>query len=145
MSRKVQPAAEEKFAALYVRTSTQDQGEPYSPASQLKLLREKATREGRTVREDWIFIDAHSGKLESRPDFDRLKALVRTGAPDAGYIFDVSRFARKAVDALSLSSQFKRHGVRLDFVEMPFEDTAAGRLGFTTMAAVAEFLGRKII
>ena len=141
---KTQPAAGMKFCALYIRVSTQDQGERYSPASQEKALRAKAARDGKVIREDWIFPDAHSG-LESWPQFDRLKALVRTGAPDTVYIFDVSRFARRAMDALRLAAEFKRHGVKLDFVETPYADTAAGRLGFTTMCGVAEFLGEKII
>jgi site-specific DNA recombinase len=141
MNGKVQTAE----CALYIRTSTADQGERYSPASQLKRLREKAERTGKRVREDWIFTDAHSGKLESRPEFDRMKALVRTGAPDAVYIYDVSRFARKTIDALKLAAEFKRYGVALDFVETIYEDTPAGRFTFTQMAAVAEFMGEKII
>lgn len=132
-------------AAAYVRVSTTDQGERYSPASQLKALHEKAQRAGRTIPDEWIFSDAHSGKLSSRPAFDKLKALVRTGAPDCVYVYDVSRFARKAMDALWLAAEFKRHGVGLDFVEMPYEDTPTGRLTFTQMCAVAEFLGEKII
>jgi len=133
------------YCALYIRVSTADQGERYSLPSQLKGLREKAFREGKQVREDWIFVDTHTGKSASRPDFDRLKALVRNGGPDAVYIYDVSRFARKTMDALWLAAEFKRYGVKLDFVEMPFEDTPTGRLTFTQMAAVAEFLGEKII
>jgi len=134
-----------KYAALYIRVSTADQGERYSPASQLKAMQSKAERDGATVRPDWIFTDAHSGKLESRPEFDKLKALVRTGAPDIVYVYDVSRFARKTLDALKLAAEFKRYGVALDFVETPYSDTAAGRFSFTQMAAVAEFMGEKII
>jgi site-specific DNA recombinase len=142
-------AAKEKvpsgYCALYVRVSTVDQGDRYSPASQLKRLREKAEREGKKVREDWIFMDSHSGKIAARPAFDKLKALVRTGAPDVVFVYDVSRFARKTMDALWLEAEFRRHGVKLDFVEMPYEDTPTGRFTFAQMAAVAEFLGDKII
>ena len=49
------------------------------------------------------------------------------------------------MDALWLAAEFKRYGVALDFVEMPYEDTPTGRLTFTQMAAVAEYLGEKII
>jgi site-specific DNA recombinase len=142
---KMQPAAGVKYSAIYIRVSTQDQGERYSPASQEKALRAKAERDGRTVREDWIFTDAHSGKLESRPYLDKLRALVKTGAVDTVYVFDVSRFARKTYDALKLAAEFKQYGAGLDFCETPYADTAAGRLGFTTMAAVAEYLGEKLI
>jgi DNA invertase Pin-like site-specific DNA recombinase len=130
---------------VYIRVSTLDQGERYSLPSQLKRLNAMAERFGKTIPPEWVFLDKHTGKTESRPDFDKLKALVRTGAPDDVYIFDVSRFARKAMDALWLAAEFKRHGVRLDFAEMPYEDTATGRFTFGQMAVVAEFLGEKII
>jgi type 1 glutamine amidotransferase len=71
--------------ALYLRVSTADQGERCSLASQLRHLREKATRKGKQVREDYIFTDKHTGKLAARPEFDRMRALVRawvaTGKP----------------------------------------------------------------
>jgi site-specific DNA recombinase len=144
-SQRNSEQAEIKYCAAYIRVSTMDQAERYSLPSQLKALRAKAARDGKTIREDWIFKDKHTGKLESRPDFDRLNALVETGAPDTVYVFDVSRFARKTLDALKLTAKFKKHGVKLDFCETPYADTAAGRLGFTQMAAVAEFLGEKLI
>ena len=78
------------YCAIYVRVSTADQGDRYSLRSQLKRLREEAEREGKHVREDWIFVDKHTGKLESRPAFDSLKTLVKTGAPDMVLIFDLS-------------------------------------------------------
>ena len=131
-------------AAAYIRVSTADQGERYSLPSQLKALRDKAARSGKTIPDEWIFQDAHTGKLDSRPAFDRLKALVKTGAPDVVYIFDVSRFARKAMDALWLAAEFKRYGVGLDFVELPYQDTPTGRLTFTQMAAVVGTLDQTL-
>jgi site-specific DNA recombinase len=138
-------AAGAKYCAAYIRVSTQDQGERYSPASQLKALRAKAERDGKQIREDWIFPDYHTGKLEARPGLDRLRALVKTGVVGTVYVFDVSRFARRTYDALKLAAEFKQCGAALDFVETPYADTAAGRLGFTTMAAVSEYLGEKLL
>lgn len=132
-------------AAAYIRVSTADQGERFSLPSQLKALHGLASRNGKTIPPEWIFQDSHTGKLADRPSFDKLKALVRTGVPDAVYIYDHSRFARRTLDWLFLAAEFKRHGVQLDFCEMPYVDTAAGRLASTQMAAVAEFLGEKII
>lgn len=132
-------------AAAYVRVSTADQGERFSLPSQLKALHALASRNGKTIPPEWIFTDSHTGKLADRPAFDKLKTLVRTGVPDAVYIYDHSRFARKTLDWLMLAGQFKRHGVALDFCEMPYVDTPAGRLAATTLAATAEFLGEKII
>jgi hypothetical protein len=72
--------SEVKHCALYLRVSTTDQGERYSLPSQLKALREKAAREGYTVREDHLFVDKHTGKVATRPAFDRMNALVKSGA-----------------------------------------------------------------
>ena len=103
------------FVGLYIRVSTVDQAERYSPASQLKRLREKAAREGRHIREEDIFTDYHTGKQESRPGFDRLKERVKSGAIDSVYVYDVSRFARRTLDALKVWSEFRKYGVSLDF------------------------------
>ena len=128
-----------------MRVSTADQGERYSLDSQLDRIRRKAKDDNTRIRDEWIFRDCHTGKLASRPDFDALKALVRTSQPDAVYIYDVSRFARKTLDALWLKAEFKRYGVELRFVELPFEDNAAGRMMFTQMASMAEYMGAKIL
>jgi site-specific DNA recombinase len=135
----------DKCCVLYVRVSTTDQGERYSLPSQLKALREKAAREGYTVREDWIFTDMHTGKVVARPGFDRLNALVRTGAVPAVYIYSVDRFARRTEDALRLAREYKHHGAKLDFVEAPYEDTPTGRFTFTQLAAFSELWGEKIL
>jgi site-specific DNA recombinase len=41
--------------------------------------------------------------------------------------------------------EYKKHGVRLDFCEMFFEDTPVGRFSFTQLCAFSELWGEKII
>jgi site-specific DNA recombinase len=135
---------ETKACALYIRVSTLDQAERYSLPSQLKALREKAAREGYSIREDHVFVDKHTGKVASRPGFDQLNALVKTGTVAAVFIFSVDRFSRRTEDALRLAREFKQYGVKLDFVEMFYEDTPVGRFTFTQLAAFAELWGEKI-
>ena len=146
MRRKteIQPV-QSRYAALYIRVSTTDQGERFSPASQKKALLELAARESYTVRPEHIFEDHQTGKNDQRPAFIRLRALVKTGTVGAVFIFNVDRFARKTVDALMIAGEFKRHGVRLAFFETPFEDTYMGRFTFTQMSAIAEMIGEKIV
>ncbi len=133
------------FSALYVRVSTTDQGERYSPSTQLRQLLLKAARDGYRVRRDHIFIDTHTGKIANRPAFDAMKALVKRGGVKAVLIYNVDRLARKTLDALTLATEFKRYGAKLDFVETPYEDSAYGRFTFTQMSAVAELIGEKIV
>ena len=119
------------YAALYVRVSTTDQGERYSPSTQLRQLLLKAARDGYRVRREHIFIDTHTGKIANRPAFDAMKALVKRGGVKAVLIYNVDRLARKTLDALTLATEFKRHSAKLDFVETPYEDSAYGQFTFT--------------
>ncbi len=139
-----QPAAA-KFAALYCRVSTTDQGERYSLPSQLKRLHEMASGDGYTVKPEHVFVDQFSGKTATRPAFERLRALVKTGAIQAVLVLSVDRFARRVEDAAATFAEFKRHNVLLDFAEMRMEDSASSRFMFNTMCAMAEYMGEKIL
>jgi|SRR6516225_5765969 DNA invertase Pin-like site-specific DNA recombinase len=99
---KKSTATDIKTCALYCRVSTTDQGERFSLPSQLKALKEKAAREGFTVREDYIFVDQHTGKVASRPAFDRMNSLVKSSMVSAIFAYSVDRFSRKTEDALRL-------------------------------------------
>ena len=134
-----------KRAAIYSRVSTIDQGERYSPGIQQAKLLEKARAEGYTVPPEWMFLDKHTGKDTERPDFERLRKLVKTGAPKAVFALGVDRLARKVIDAAIVAGEFKRHGCILDFVEMKNDDSPEGRLQFTLLAGVAEYMGEKIV
>ena len=132
---------------LYARVSTLDQGERYSLPSQLAALKAKAARDGCLTRADLVFVDKHTGKEISRPEFDRMNALIKSGAHRGhrAYIFSVDRFARRTEDALRLAREYAKYGVKLDFVESPYENTPIGRFQFTQLAAFAEFMGEKIL
>ncbi len=141
-----QPAAGTKYAGIYCRVSTQDQGERFSLPSQLKRLREMAVSDGyAAVKPEHIFVDQFSGKTASRPAFERLRALVKTGAIQAVLVLSVDRFARRVEDAAATFAEFKRHGVKLDFAEMRMENSASSRFMFNAMCAMAEYQGEKIL
>jgi site-specific DNA recombinase len=135
------------YALVYVRVSTADQGERYSPASQMKAILQKAASLGYRVKREHIFVDTHTGKLISRPGFDRMKAAVKRGTEGVkgAVIFCMDRLARKVLDALFLKVDFKKHGVDLHFCDMTFENTPVGRFTFTQQAAIAELIGEKIV
>jgi site-specific DNA recombinase len=139
------PAAGPKYCALYIRVSTADQGERYSPASQLRRLHEMAAADGYTVKPEDVFVDKHTGKIAARPDFERLRARVKSGAIQAVLVLSVDRFARRVEDAAAIFSEFKRHGVHLDFAEMRMEDSASSRFMFNAMCSMAEYMGEKLI
>jgi DNA invertase Pin-like site-specific DNA recombinase len=134
-----------KYAALYIRVSTADQGERYSPGSQKQKCLEKARVDGYQVRPEHVFIDKHTGKEAERPAFEKLRALVKTGAVQAVFALGIDRLARKVVDAAIVAAEFKRHGAVLDFVEMKNDDSPEGRFTFNMLASVAEYMGEKIV
>jgi site-specific DNA recombinase len=136
---------EVKYAALYCRVSTTDQGERFSLPSQLKRLHEMAAGDGYTVKPEHVFVDQFSGKTATRPAFERLRALVKTGAIQAVLVLSVDRFARRVEDAAATFAEFKRHNVLLDFAEMRMEDSASSRFMFNTMCSMAEYMGEKIL
>ena len=139
---------EEAFAgycAVYIRVSSADQGERFSLPSQLKADLRKAASLNYRVKREHIFIDTHTGKKEKRPGFDKVRALVKTGAIKSVIIYSVDRFSRRTVHTLTVIAEFKQYGVKLDFVEGLFEDSPTGRFMLTQMAAAAEFIGEKII
>ncbi len=140
-----QTPMDKKRAAIYSRVSTIDQGERFSPGIQQAKLLEKARAEGYTVPPEWMFLDKHTGKDTERPDFERLRKLVKTGAPKAVFALGVDRLARKVVDAAIVAGEFKRYGCILDFVEMRNDDSPEGRFQFTMLAGVAEYMGEKIV
>jgi DNA invertase Pin-like site-specific DNA recombinase len=133
------------YAAIYIRVSSADQGERYSLPSQLKADLKKAASLNYRVKQEHIFLDTHTGKKEKRPGFDKVRALVKTGAVKSVIIYSVDRFSRRTIHTLTVIAEFKQHGAKLDFVEGLFEDSPTGRFMLTQMAAAAEFIGEKII
>jgi site-specific DNA recombinase len=134
-----------RYAAVYIRVSTTDQGERYSPGSQKAKLLAKAAADGYSVRPEHIFEDHHTGKQTSRPQFDKLRVLVKSGAVQCVIVLCVDRLARKVHDAAMIAAEFKRHNCTLDFVEMKNDDSPEGRLQFNILASMAEYIGEKIV
>lgn len=96
-----------RFAAVYIRVSTEDQAE-LSPDSQLEEIEKYARREGLVILRDHVYIDAGiSGKkAERRPEFMRMIAAAK----EKGHPFSVillwkySRFARNQEESIFYKS-----------------------------------------
>lgn len=96
-----------RFGAAYIRVSTDDQAE-LSPESQLEEIKKYARREGVTLLEDQIFIDAGvSGKkAERRPEFMRMIAAAKSANCPFNVIllWKYSRFARNQEESIFYKS-----------------------------------------
>lgn len=120
-------------AALYARVSTQDQ----DPTHQLRVLREVATRRGWAVTE---YVEVISGAAKARPQFDAMMQDVRRRRVDVVAAVDLSRLARSVTVLMGLLDELRQTGCDLYSDREALDtQTAAGRMMFAVVAAVAEF------
>jgi site-specific DNA recombinase len=66
-----------KYAAIYARVSTEDQGKGFSIPTQIEACQKLAAREDYTVPDAFVLIDEGiSGTTMDRPGLRRLRELV---------------------------------------------------------------------
>jgi site-specific DNA recombinase len=85
-----------RYAAIYARVSTEDQGKGFSIPTQIEACQKLAEHEGYTVPETHVLIDEGiSGTILDRPALRRLRELVQTKAIAAAIVYDPDRLARR--------------------------------------------------
>ena len=121
--------------ALYARVSTDDKGQ--DPEVQLQPMRELAAARGWVSTE---YVDrASASDLRGRREWRRLLDDAHQGGIDVVLVWKLDRFARFALGALQWLQQLDGSGVGLKILTQDIDTTsAAGRLVFTILAAVAE-------
>lgn len=114
-----------RTAAAYIRVSTEDQTE-YSPAAQLRELREYAADHGLFLDERYIYADEGiSGrKAEKRPAFMRMIADARRREHpfDVILVHKFDRFARSREDSVVYKAMLKRAGVEVLSIREPISE-----------------------
>jgi DNA invertase Pin-like site-specific DNA recombinase len=123
--------------AAYARVSRAGQ----TTDSQLSRLREYARHnECRIAAEDTFVDEAVSGRLSSRPAFDRLRDAIRERRFGVVLVVKLDRIARSVRTALEFFDEADAAGVRVIVTDQGFDTgTPSGRLVRTMLAAVAEF------
>ena len=121
-------------AAIYYRVSTVDQ----SVDGQIAELREYADKRGFEVAGEYV--DHCSGAARERPELVRMMGDVRLRKADIVLVWAFDRFARSTSHLVSTLEELESLGV--DFISYKHQidtSTAAGKLTFTVLAAIAEF------
>src|SRR5262249_50182063 len=108
------------LAAIYARVSTTEQADRgFSLPAQIEACQAMAQREGYAVPDQHIFVDDYTGTSLHRPQFTRLRDLIRQRVVHAVFVYDLDRLSRKLVDQLVVSDEFEEAGVALRIVTMP--------------------------
>jgi site-specific DNA recombinase len=145
-SQVMHPTSDMKFAAIYARVSTEDQGKGFSIPTQIDACRQLATREGYTVPEAYVLIDEGiSGTTMDRPHVRKLRDLVNARAIMAAIVYDLDRLSRNLGHQLLLAEEFERANVKLLIVSHPLEQRPEGWLFFQMRGALAEYERAKIL
>ncbi len=110
----------------YARVSTRDQ----HPEAQYDALTDASCEQ--------IFVDRVSGKLARRPELDRALLVARHG--DQLVITRLDRLGRSLAHLIELAAQLETRGVALVVLQQGIDtSTAAGRMFFHVLGAIAEF------
>jgi DNA invertase Pin-like site-specific DNA recombinase len=126
--------------AIYVRNSTTE--ERQNPETQLNPLREKCNQEGWEYE---VFQEFASGKLESRPELDRMMGRIRKKEFDIVLVWKTDRLGRSLKHLLQLIEEFKNLGVGFISLTEGFDtSTPHGEFFFHVVGSFAQF-ERKLI
>jgi site-specific DNA recombinase len=114
--------ARQRRAVAYVRESTEEQGNGYSPDGQRQAIKSYADEHGLKLVGE--FMDLESGRgVEKRDDFQRLIGDAGAGKFDVVLIFHTSRFARNTAEAKHYKKLLRSElGIEVVSVTQPFGD-----------------------
>jgi site-specific DNA recombinase len=137
---------EPRYAAIYARVSTEDQGKGFSIPTQIEGCQKLAERERYTVPETHLLMDEGlSGMNMDRPGLRKVRDLVSAGAIAAVIVYDPDRLSRNLGHQLLLAEEFERATVKLLIVSHPMEQGPEGWLFFQMRGALAEYERAKIL
>ena len=114
----------------YMRVSIVGQVKGNSLEEQERILRQN----GATI----LYQDAFTGTKTSRPNFNKLLAILKEG--DTLIITKLDRFARNTVEGINVVQHLLGRGVRVNILNMgTIDNTPTGKLILTVMLGFAEF------
>src|SRR4030095_16148176 len=103
-STPVKDPSSHRYAAIYARVSTEDQGKGYSIPTQIEACQRLAQQEGYLTPDSHIFVDEGiTGTTLDRPALRRVRDLVTSQAIAALIILDPDRLSRKMGKLLVLT------------------------------------------
>jgi len=116
-----------KTAAIYCRVSTDSQErEGTSLQTQLESCTKYCQDKGYDA--SYRYSEAYSGLSLERPELDKLRELVRTGAIDTVIVYSLDRFTRDPVHGVILMQDLEKYGVALEAITDTVDNSETGKL-----------------
>lgn len=136
-SRAIDPTK----VAIYIRWSTEDQGEGTTLEVQSEACQAYLTSQGWVVNDDLLFIDdGWSGGALERPALGRLRRAVAEGLVDCVVVYKLDRLSRSVVDTVNLVCREWEGRCSVKSAREPIDTTThAGRMFFYTLVNYAEW------
>src|SRR5262245_28562704 len=126
--------------AIYVRVSTQRQGQTQTIDQQIERLRSHLSGLGEQLADGLIFRDdGYSGASLRRPGLDRLRDKAAMATFDRVYVTDPDRLARNFVHQVLLIEELQKHGCQVEFLDRPMSKDPHDQLLLQIRGAVAEY------
>jgi DNA invertase Pin-like site-specific DNA recombinase len=134
---------DETSAAVYVRVSTEEQGDRnLSLPAQLEACRDFIEERG--WAEGGVYADVASGKTDQRREFQRMAADAKQRRFQAVVVYKYSRFGRNLVDSVVYERELREAGVTLVSATEPYDpDTVWGYAAKVMMQLFAEVENRQ--
>jgi site-specific DNA recombinase len=136
-TRSIDPAK----VAIYIRWSTEDQGEGTTLEVQMEGCTHFVRSQGWAVNEDLIFVDdGYSGGTLDRPALCRLRQQVKEGKVDCVVVFKLDRLSRNVVDTVNLVLREWENRCYLKSARESIDTyDHAGKMFFYTLVSFAEW------
>ena len=120
-----------KIGCAYIRVSDERQDE-YSPDSQLKKIRDYASKEGYVIPDEYVFYDdGISGRnVKKRDDFNKMIATAKDKSHpfETIFVWKFSRFARNQEQAILYKNLLRKNNVTVVSVSEPIPEGHFGTL-----------------
>lgn len=132
------------IAHIYARVSTDMQAQKgYSLQTQVDLCRQKAAELGATYIVDHVD-DGFSGGDIDRPGMNSLREDLKANNIDLVICYDPDRLARNLSHQLIITDEIEKHGAKLVFVSVSFENSPEGKLFYSIRGAISAYEKEKI-
>lgn len=132
--------------AIYIRWSTEDQGQGTTLDVQLEACRKYCDQQGWYVPDDFIYVDeGYSGGTLDRPAMARLRADVASGRVKVVVSYRLDRLSRNLADATNLvDREWKNRAVVRSATEEVLPEQDEGWLNYSFRATFADYERRVI-